>query len=140
MTPKQKRFVGEYLQDLNAKQAAIRSGYSAKTAEWIGPQLLKKTHVSAAVADGMKALAEKSLWTREDSVRRLIANIDDPDAKVSDKNAAVKILNEMHGYDAPQKIELTGKDGKPVQVAPTLEIGLYTLTDDELMAIAAGGR
>lgn len=50
LTAKQERFVAEYLIDLNATQAAIRSGYSAKTAEWIGPQLLTKSHVAAAVA------------------------------------------------------------------------------------------
>ena len=50
LTAKQERFVAEYLIDLNATQAAIRSGYSAKTAEWIGPQLLTKSHVEAAVA------------------------------------------------------------------------------------------
>lgn len=45
LTPKQARFVEEYLIDLNATQAAIRAGYSPRTAEWIGPQLLGKTHV-----------------------------------------------------------------------------------------------
>lgn len=50
LTAKQERFVAEYLIDLNATQAAIRSGYSAKTAEWIGPQLLTKSHVAAKVA------------------------------------------------------------------------------------------
>jgi phage terminase small subunit len=54
LTAKQKRFVDEYLIDLNATQAAIRAGYSAKTAEWIGPQLLGKTHVAEAIAERMK--------------------------------------------------------------------------------------
>lgn len=45
MTDKQLRFVEEYLIDLNAKQAAIRAGYSPKSAEKIGPQLLEKTRV-----------------------------------------------------------------------------------------------
>ena len=60
LTPKQHRFVGEYLLDLNAKQAAIRAGYSAKTAEWIGPQLLGKTHVSAEI---QRAIADRSKRT-----------------------------------------------------------------------------
>ena len=38
LTPKQARFVQEYLIDLNAAQAAIRAGYSAKTARVIGAQ------------------------------------------------------------------------------------------------------
>ena len=53
LTPKQIAFVQEYLCDLNATQAAIRAGYSAKTAEWIGPQLLGKTHVFASIKKGM---------------------------------------------------------------------------------------
>ncbi len=40
LTPKQARFVEEYLIDLNATQAAIRAGYSAKTANEQGAQLL----------------------------------------------------------------------------------------------------
>lgn len=51
LTPKQQRFVEEYLLDLNAAAAARRAGYSTRTAEWIGPQLLGKSHVMAAVAE-----------------------------------------------------------------------------------------
>ncbi|MFO1268568.1 MAG: terminase small subunit [Rubrivivax sp.] len=50
MTPKQQRFVEEYLVDLNASAAARRAGYSVRTAEWQGPQLLGKPHVASAVA------------------------------------------------------------------------------------------
>src|SRR5262245_28886717 len=50
MTPKQTRFVAEYLVDLNATQAAIRAGYSARNADKIGPALLGKSRVAAAVA------------------------------------------------------------------------------------------
>ena len=60
MTAKQKRFVDEYLIDLNATQAAIRAGYSAKTADRIGPELLGKTCVSEAISN---AMAERSRRT-----------------------------------------------------------------------------
>ena len=46
MTEKQKRFVEEYLIDLNAKQAAIRAGYSVKNADKIGSELLGKLEFS----------------------------------------------------------------------------------------------
>ena len=52
LTAKQERFVAEYLIDLNATQAARRAGYSPKTAEQQGYQLLKKTSVSAAISAG----------------------------------------------------------------------------------------
>lgn len=51
LTPKQTRFVAEYLVDLNATQAAIRAGYSAKTARQIGQRLLTKVDIAAAVGE-----------------------------------------------------------------------------------------
>ena len=60
MTKKQKRFVEEYLIDLNATQAAIRAGYSPKTANEQGARLLANVSISHAVA---KAEAERSKRT-----------------------------------------------------------------------------
>ena len=60
MTRKQKRFVEEYLVDLNATQAAIRAGYSEKNAGRIGPELLGKTCVQDAIDI---ALAKRSART-----------------------------------------------------------------------------
>lgn len=57
LAPRQRRFVDEYLIDLNATQAAIRAGYSARTAEQIGWQLLQKPSVRAAVDAGQKDAA-----------------------------------------------------------------------------------
>ena len=71
LTPKQIAFVQEYLCDLNATQAAIRAGYSAKTAEWIGPQLLGKTHVFASIKKGMNQ-REKRTQITQDYVLRTI--------------------------------------------------------------------
>jgi phage terminase small subunit len=48
--PRQERFVEEYLVDLNAKQAAIRAGYSPKTAEVQGSRLLSNVKVQRAIA------------------------------------------------------------------------------------------
>lgn len=60
LNKKQAQFVKEYLIDLNATQASIRAGYSHKTAEWIGHQLLKKTHVAEAVRYEMEARAKRT--------------------------------------------------------------------------------
>jgi phage terminase small subunit len=74
LTPKQERFVEEYLIDLNATQAAIRAGYSVKTADRIGPELLGKTCVSEAI---QKAIAERSRRTgiNQDRIVRELAKI-----------------------------------------------------------------
>lgn len=60
MTKKQKRFIEEYLIDLNATQAAIRAGYSPETAQEQGSRLLSNVMVSNGIA---KAIAERSKRT-----------------------------------------------------------------------------
>lgn len=74
LTAKQKRFIEEYLVDLNATQAAIRAGYSPHTAKEIGSENLSKPHIRARVE---KELAERSKRTgiNQDRVIRELARI-----------------------------------------------------------------
>lgn len=65
LTPRQSAFVAEYLVDLNATQAAIRAGYSAKGADVTGSKLLVIPKVAAAVAEAKAARAEKTGITQE---------------------------------------------------------------------------
>jgi phage terminase small subunit len=65
LTPKQQRFVQEYLVDSNASQAALRAGYSPNTAESQGCRLLKNAKVAAAIAEGQKKTADKLGVTAE---------------------------------------------------------------------------
>ena len=74
MTEKQKRFCDEYLIDLNATQAAIRSGYSAKTAKQIGQQNLTKLDIQEYIN---KRLAEKEaeLIADQDEILRTLTRV-----------------------------------------------------------------
>ncbi|WP_040209858.1 terminase small subunit [Clostridium polynesiense] len=69
LTAKQKRFIEEYLIDLNATQAAIRAGYSPATAYSIGNENLKKPEVRACID---KAMAERSKRTGVNADRVLM--------------------------------------------------------------------
>ena len=60
LTRKQQRFVDEYLLDLNASQAAIRTGYSEKTAGAIGFELLKKPEISEAIETAISNRSERT--------------------------------------------------------------------------------
>lgn len=136
LTEKQKRFVEEYLIDLNATQAAIRAGYSAKTADRIGPELLGKTCVSEAIK---RALAERSKRTGINQDRILLelakiaflnptdvinmdeaaicdnANRDDTAAIASVKVKTIPteagdiVEREIKTYDKLKALELLGK-------------------------------
>ncbi len=71
MTEKQKRFADEYLIDLNATQAAIRAGYSKKTAYSQGERLLKKVEVEKYIQERMKQLASEKVATAEEVIQYL---------------------------------------------------------------------
>lgn len=62
---RQKNFVNEYLVDLNATQAAIRAGYSARTAEQQGPRLLGNVGIASAIAERMNARARRTEITQD---------------------------------------------------------------------------
>ena len=136
MTKKQKRFVQEYLIDLNATQAAIRAGYSPDTAGSIGNENLKKPEIKAAID---KAEAERSKRTgiNQDRVLQEIAKlaflnptdvVDMDEATVKGEAnrddtaciASVKVKNiptsdgliterEVNTYDKLKALELLGK-------------------------------
>ena len=73
LTPKQERFVDEYLVDLNATAAAKRAGYSEKSASRIAIELLNKTHVSAAIQERRAKLRGKLEITQEAVLQELAA-------------------------------------------------------------------
>lgn len=68
LTPKESRFVDEYMVDLNATQAVIRAGYSAKSARQIASENLSKPHIQAAIAN---ARAEQQQRTKIEADRVL---------------------------------------------------------------------
>ena len=84
---KQQRFVNEYLVDRNATQAAIRAGYSARTAQQIAYQLLQKTSVQEAIKDAQK-LRLKRLNVDADYVLNRLVQIDQMDV--------IDIMNDDH--------------------------------------------
>lgn len=73
LTPKQRRFIDEYLIDLNATQAAIRAGYSEKTAYSIGVQLLKKLEIQAEIQKRRNRLQNKLEIAQERVLQELAA-------------------------------------------------------------------
>ena len=81
LTPKQARFVQEYPIDLNAAQAAIRAGYSAKTARVIGHENLTKPNIAAAIEKAKEVRAQRTRLTSDmvvDELRKIaFANMAD---------------------------------------------------------------
>ena len=72
LTPKQQRFVEEYLIDLNATQAAIRSGYSEKSAQEIGAENLSKPMVAKAIQEALQERKERVQIDADYVLKRLV--------------------------------------------------------------------
>ena len=73
MTPKQEAFAREYAIDKNATQAAIRAGYSAKTAHSAGPRLLENVEVRAAIERTFASSAQRVELTVASVSAKLLA-------------------------------------------------------------------
>ena len=112
MTKKQKTFCDEYLIDLNATQAAIRAGYSSKTADRVGPELLGKTCIQENIA---KAMAERSKRTgiSQDRVIQELARIAfvNPQNVINPKDASVKADATEDDLACIQSVKVKTMDG-----------------------------
>jgi phage terminase small subunit len=95
LTPKQARFVAEYLIDLNATQAAIRAGYSKHTAQVQSSRLLSNAMVAAAVD---AALAKRS-GKLEITAEKVLRDLEDQRlaAKKDNAHAAAIRASELQG-------------------------------------------
>lgn len=99
LTPKQARFVNEYLVDLNATQAVLRAGYrmSEKSAATQGNRLLRNVEIQRAIQEQREAQEKSSTITAE-WVRRQIAEIaQNVETKDQDRLKALDMLAKMLG-------------------------------------------
>lgn len=138
MTDKQRRFVDEYMVDLNATQAAIRAGYSPKTAEVIGNQLLKKTLVSNEILKRKAKLSSVANWTAADVLKRL-ARLADEGYKDSDKIKALELIGRHIGM-FQDKVELSGGVRIDPESVKAIVEGLRSQRDVDALADKVGVR
>lgn len=121
LTPKQKRFVLEYLVDLNATAASIRAGYSERSAKRIGWELLQKPEVSSGIQEAMVARSKDTGVTAEWVLRTL----------AEEKTADLADLYDDDGNILPVK-------KWPMVFRRGLVVGVESV--EEFTGIIVGGR
>ncbi|MFJ5538550.1 terminase small subunit [Vreelandella titanicae] len=104
LTPKQSRFVDEYLKDLNATQAAMRAGYSQKTAYRTGCDNLTKPQVAVAIQERMNRRSERT-------------QID-----------ADYILHRLFEIDQMDVLDILNDDGSPKPISQWPKVWRITLS------------
>lgn len=125
LTNRQAAFVREYLCDLNATQAAIRAGYSEKTAKAQGSRLLTNADIAEAIQKAMDERAER-VESEADWVLRTIkettqALLSDPEKNASNIFKGSELLGKHHKLFT-DKVETTGANGGPVENLWRVEI------------------
>ena len=133
LTPKQRRFVAEYLVDLNATQAAIRAGYSPKSAARIAVELLNKTHVQAEIRKAMADREERTGVTQDWVVQELYKIAHADRCGIAKVVGGVRVvLTDTDDLDAEQRAALVGVE--------ETKFGIKVTTCDKLKALELLGR
>lgn len=97
LTPKQAAFVREYMIDLNATQAAIRAGYSERTANRIGAENLSKPVIQDAIREQREVVEEKCRVTIEWVLNQIVGIARNQDAAARDRLKALELLGKYLG-------------------------------------------
>lgn len=115
MTPRQQRFVDEYLVDLNATKAAVRAGYSARTAEQQGPRLLGKVEIADVVRKAQAARSQRVQITQDDVLRGLHreATLTGEGCSHAARVSAWGLIGKHLGMFIERRQQL-GEEGQPV--------------------------
>ena len=137
LTAKQVRFVNEYLVDGNGAAAAVRAGYSERSAKAIAAENLTKPDLQKALQTRQAADATRLSIQREDVLNGLVeaATMAKLQCDPAGMVAAWKQVGHLMGYFSPERIKVD------VNVAGSLEMGrLNQLSDAELIKMIEAGR
>ncbi len=121
LTLKQQKFVEEYLIDLNATQAAIRSGYAVSSARQIGSENLSKPYIQDAIAIAMQNRLQRVNLSADYVMQRLVA-IDQMDIlDIFCDNGQIKPLSDWplvwrQSIAAFEVIELNAQENETVMI------------------------
>lgn len=136
LTPKQLRWIDEFLVDGNASAAAVRAGYSERSARSIAHENMTKPDVQAVLQARQMDVANDLLITRQGVIQGLLEAVDmgreerNPAAMVS----ALREIGKMLGFYAPEskRVELTA-------VHTGLHGHFVAMNDEQLLALIAQG-
>lgn len=108
MTRKQQLFCDYYLIDLNATKAAIKSGYSEKTAMKTGSENLQKPEIRDYIDQRLKSKTDKLIASQDEILGELTNIVRCKTSKDSDKIKACELLGKYYNVWHGEKTDLRG--------------------------------
>lgn len=140
LTPKEQAFVREYLIDLNASAALLRAGYRSKNPDVDATDLRRRPRVAKAIAEAMKARAERLEIKADDILRRLHEKASVDPARAYDPQGKLLLIHDIppevrsciKSIETFEEFENVG--GERVQVGVVRKITWWDkLKSDELL-------
>ena len=108
LTPKQEKFAQNVAKGMTFSDAYRKSRDASKMADETvhkrASELAQKGEILGRIDKLKEQLSERQLWSREDSIKKLIEVMSD--ARPNDIIAAIKELNNMQGFNAPKKMQI----------------------------------
>ncbi|WP_320052797.1 terminase small subunit [uncultured Acetobacteroides sp.] len=142
LSPKQRRFCEEYLIDLNATQAAIRAGYSERTAGSIGQENLKKPEIKTFIKNLREEVRERNRIKLDELIQTLAAIVRLDPVDLFNDNGTIKNLSDMP--EAARKcitelklMEISSVDG-PIGMMKTIKLTSKLEAIEKLMKHLGG--
>lgn len=137
LTAKQKMFCDEYLIDLNATQAAIRAGYSKRSARQIADKNMSKDDIKSYIEQRM-AEKEKSLIADQDEVLKYLTSV----LRGKSKSEEIVVEGDGNGFSSARTIEKSPSEKDKLKAAELLgkRYGIYTekVQADVMIPVFAG--
>ena len=123
LTEKQRKFVNEYLIDMNATQAAIRAGYSKKTAYSIGEENLKKPEIKNRIDERLQQIEDDSI-AKSDEIMKYLTNV----MRGQSESEVVVVEGAGDGFSEARKIKKAPDEKERTKAAELLgkRYGMFT--------------
>ena len=122
LTDRQIKFAEEYVIDLSVRDAALRSGYTPTHARCTGVQLLKNPNVNALIQSKIDKHAKDVGFRRVDAVIMLLDICKDASTRKSDAIKAIDLLCRMHGWHAPDQLQVTARVQVQLMATPAMQV------------------
>jgi len=106
LSPKQRAFVTEYLKDFNGTQAAIRAGYSPKSAYSQAERLLRKAEIQKLLREAQEKAAKKATLTRERALEILNEIAENKATATGNRINALAQAGKFEGWEADKRMRL----------------------------------
>lgn len=128
MTERQKRFCDEYLTDLNATQAAIRAGYSKKTARQMAAENLTKPYIKKYIDERLNGIEKTKIADAQEVMEYLTSVL-----RGESQSEVIAVVSTGHGKSVVKKVKKAPDEKERLEAAKQLgkRYGLHVDVEEQ---------